>query len=186
MLGVAVSFWLAGEHPMLLLAVLPLLALNWFGDSLDGTLARVRREERPRYGYYVDHVLDAAGFLYLVLGLILGGWMSAIAGLAFLASYYLLVIEISLATHARGTFRLSFWGLGPTELRIVLAAGALALLHSSAVDVFGRRILLFDLGAWIAGAGLLITYAVSAVRNGAALYREEPRVVTTRPGSASM
>ena len=179
MLGVAACFWQAAEHRLLLAAVLPLLGLNWFGDSLDGTLARVRHEERPRYGYYVDHVLDVIGFLALVLGLIFGGWMSPVAGLFFLASYYLLMIEIAFATHARGAFRMSFWGLGPTELRIVLAAGALALLRSPDVLVFGHRVLLFDVGGWIAAAGLLVTFGASAVRNGAALYREEPRVSPT-------
>ena len=69
MLGVGVCFW-AGAHSRPAIAgVVPLLALNWFGDSLDGTLARVRRVERPRYGYYVDHVLDAIGFAALVAGL---------------------------------------------------------------------------------------------------------------------
>jgi phosphatidylglycerophosphate synthase len=173
MAGVAGAFWLAAARPLALLLVLPLLALNWYGDSLDGTLARVRHEERPRYGYYVDHVIDAAGFLLLTLGLIFGGWMSPVAGLAFLGAYYLLVVEIALATHARGTFRISFWGVGPTELRIVLAAGALLLLHSPYVTVAGHRLLLFDAGGWSAAAGLVLTFAVSAVRNGAALYREE-------------
>lgn len=174
MAGVAASFWLAAAQRLVLLLVLPLLALNWFGDSLDGTLARVRHEERPRYGYYVDHVIDAAGFLGLTLGMILGGWMSPVAGLAFLGAYYLLVIEIALATQARGTFRMSFWGLGPTELRIVLAAGALMLLHSPWVTLAGHRLLLFDAGAWTGAAGLVLTFAVSAIRNGIALYREEP------------
>jgi phosphatidylglycerophosphate synthase len=174
MAGVAACFWLGSARPFVLLLVLPLLALNWFGDSLDGTLARVRHEERPRYGYYVDHVIDAAGFLLLTLGLILGGWMSPFAGLAFLGAYYLLFIEIALATQARGTFRMSYWGLGPTELRIVLAAGALLLLHSPYVTLAGHRLLLFDAGAWVAAAGLVFTFTVSAVRNGVALYREEP------------
>ncbi len=176
MLGVAACFWQGAHHPLLLVAVLPLLGLNWYGDSLDGTLARVRHEERPRYGYYVDHVLDSIGFLALVLGLIFGGWMSPVAGLSFLAAYYLLVVEIAFATHSRGTFTMSFWGVGPTEMRILLAAGALALLRSAYVAPFGYPVLLFDLGGWIAAAGLLVTFVVSAVRNGVALYREEPRV----------
>ncbi len=98
MAGVGACFWAGGSA---LLLVIPLLALNWFGDSLDGTLARVRNRQRPRYGYYVDHVLDAVGFACLFGGLMLGGHMSLTMGLAFLAAYYLLVVEISLATHAR-------------------------------------------------------------------------------------
>ncbi|HTM26387.1 MAG TPA: CDP-alcohol phosphatidyltransferase family protein [Vicinamibacterales bacterium] len=170
MLGVGACFWAGGRA---LLLVIPLLTVNWFGDSLDGTLARVRHLERPRYGYYVDHVLDAVGFAALFGGLVLGGWMTPSVGLAFLSAYYLLVVEISLATHARGTFRISFWKVGPTELRILLAAGTLQLMRSAFVTFSGHRWLLFDVGGAVGIAGFLLTFAVAAVKNGAALYREE-------------
>src|SRR5215211_2439000 len=170
MAGVGVSFWIGGTA---LLLVIPFLALNWFGDSLDGTLARVRNRQRPRYGYYVDHVLDAIGFACLFGGLMLGGHLSVPVGLAFLASYYLLVAEISMATHARGTFKMAFMKVGPTELRILLAAGTFQLMRSDYVSMFGQRWLLFDVGATVAAAGVLIAFAASAVRNGVALYNEE-------------
>src|SRR5215510_11236377 len=95
LLGVGASYWVGG---VALLLVFPLLIVNWFGDSLDGTLARVRHRERPRYGYYVDHVLDAVGFLAIFGGLMLGGHMSTVLGLGFIAAYFLVVIEIALAT----------------------------------------------------------------------------------------
>src|SRR5215831_10052139 len=164
------AFWVGGAA---LLLVVPLLAVNWFGDSLDGTLARVRRHERPRYGYYVDHVLDAAGFAMLVCGFVLGAHMTPWIGLLFLSAYFLVVIEIALATHARGTFRLSAWGVGPTELRLLLAAGSLVLARNEYVVMAGHRWLLFDVGGAVGIAGLLLTFVVSAVRNGVALYREE-------------
>ena len=173
MVGVGVSFALGGAW---LAAVIPLLALNWFGDSLDGTLARVRGCERPRYGYYVDHVLDAVGFAALVAGLVFGGHVTPILGVTFLASYYLLLTEIALATHARGTFRLSFWRIGPTELRIALALGALQLMRSETITVAGRAILLFNAGCGIGAIGLIMTFVVSAIRNGVALFNEEPPV----------
>jgi phosphatidylglycerophosphate synthase len=175
MLGLGACFWAGGAA---LLLIIPLLALNWFGDSLDGTLARVRHQERPRYGYYVDHVLDAAGFAALFGGLMLGGHMSVTLGLAFLAAYYLLVVEISLATHARGTFKLAFLKVGPTELRILLAIASLQLMRSGLVSMFGREWLLFDVGAAVAIAGFLVAFVVGALRNGIALYQEErlPRV----------
>lgn len=172
MLGIGVCFWAGGGALWL---VIPLLALNWFGDSLDGTLARVRKQERPRYGYYVDHVLDAVGFACLFGGLMLGGHMSVPLGLGFLATYYLLVAEISMATHARGTFRMAFMKVGPTELRILLAAGTIQLMRSDVVSLLGREWLLFDIGGAVAIAGLLVAFVVSALRNGVALYREEPR-----------
>jgi len=173
-LAVGSCFWIGGHWRLALAGVAPLLALNWFGDSLDGTLARVRRTERPHYGYYVDHVLDAIGIAALVAGMILGGHMSFGTGLMFLCAYYLLVIEVALAAHARGAFRLSFWHVGPTELRILLAAGALTLLRSPTVTILGSRWLLFDVGAVCAIAGLLLTFAVSAYSSARALYRQEP------------
>lgn len=173
MLGVGACFWAGGRVPLALAAVIPLLALNWFGDSLDGTLARVRRQERPRYGYYVDHVLDAVGFAALMGGLVLGGFMSTGIGIGFLSAYYLLLVEVALAAQARGTFRIAFWHVGPTELRILLAVGSLMLLRSPTVVLFGSRWLLFDVGGVVGIAGLGITFAVAAIHNGKALYKEE-------------
>jgi archaetidylinositol phosphate synthase len=170
MLGAGACFYAGGGALGL---VIPLLAVNWFGDSLDGTLARVRHRERPRYGYYVDHVLDAVGFAALFGGLVLGGSMTPAIGLGFIAAYYLLLVEIALATHARGTFRISFWKVGPTELRLVLAAGTIALMQSGFVTIVGHRWRLFDVGGAVGIAGLLLAFAVSAISNGAALYREE-------------
>src|SRR4029079_6703960 len=170
MLGVGASFWAGGWA---LLMVIPLLALNWFGDSLDGTLARVRKQERPRYGYYVDHVLDAVGFAALFGGLMLGGHMTPTLGLAFLAAYYLLVAEISMATHARGRFKMAFMKVGPTELRILLAAGTIQLIRSDSFLMLGREWLLFDVGGLVAAAVMLSAFATAAVRNGVALYDEE-------------
>jgi phosphatidylglycerophosphate synthase len=170
MLGIGVSFWAGGWA---LLMVIPLLAVNWFGDSLDGTLARVRKQERPRYGYYVDHVLDAIGFAALFGGLMLGGHMTLSVGLAFLAAYYLLVAEITMATHPRGRFKMAFMKVGPTELRILLAAGTLQLMRSDFVTLFGHRWLLFDVGGAAAIAGVLMAFVANAVRNAVALYNEE-------------
>ena len=89
---------LAGRLPWLLLLVNAALALNWLGDSLDGTLARHRRVERPRFGFYVDHLADAFGALFVLGGLALSGLMSPLVAAAFLAAYYLLAIETYLAT----------------------------------------------------------------------------------------
>src|SRR3977135_3834235 len=122
------------------------LAANWFGDSLDGTLARVRRQPRPRYGYYVDHVIDLAGTATLIAGMAASGWMHAGVGGVLLAAYFLVAAETYLATHAAGTFRLSFAGFGPTELRIVLACGACYVSGHPWVDLAGRRLLLLDPG----------------------------------------
>src|SRR5688500_2426006 len=164
----------APAHPWALAAVVLLLIANWFGDSLDGTLARVRGHERPRYGFYVDHVLDALGMLFIMAGLALGGYMSLPIAAGFLIAYYLLTIEIALATHTVGTFRISYWKFGPTELRILLAIGTLQLLRSADVSIFGSRSLLFDVGGAVAMAALFLTLVTSRVMNTRLLYRDEP------------
>ncbi len=174
MLGIGLCYSFAPSQPGLLVVAVVLLAVNWFGDSLDGTVARVRHHERPRYGFYVDHVLDAVGIALLFGGLVAGGYMSLAVGAGFLLAYYLLTIEIALATHALGVFRISYWKFGPTELRIFLAAGTLQLLRSESVPLLGHHVLLFDVGGAVAIVALLATFIASAVRNTRALYRAEP------------
>jgi len=172
MLAAGLCYW--NGSPAALLAAIGCLALNWFGDSLDGTLARVRHHERPRYGFYVDHVLDALCILFIFSGLVLGHHMSQAMGAGFLLAYYLLTIEIALATHAVGTFRISFFKFGPTELRILLALGTLRLMQSDYVAIAGSSYRLFDVGGAAAIVGLVVTFIVSAVANTRRLYRAEP------------
>ncbi len=174
MAGIGLCFWMAPTSRFALACVIPLLVVNWFGDSLDGTVARVRRVERPCYGYYVDHVLDAIGFAAVMIGLVLGHYMSLAIGLGFTCAYYLLVIEVALAAHAGQGFRMSFWHLGPTELRIVLAAGVVQLWRSPEVTLLGSRWLLFDVGGLCGILGLCLTFATSAIATTRALYRDEP------------
>ena len=174
MLGAGLCYWAGRSAPLALVGVVALLAVNWFGDSLDGTLARVRRQERPKYGFYVDHVLDVLGILFLFAGLAAGGFMSPLVCAGFLLAYYLLTVEVALATHTVGTFRISYWKIGPTELRILLAVGTLMLLRSPYVTLLGARYLLFDVGGAIAALGLVATFIASAVANTITLYRREP------------
>ena len=174
MLGTGLCYSFAPLQPWLLAGAVLLLAVNWFGDSLDGTVARVRHHERPRYGFYVDHVLDAVGIAFLFGGLVAGGYMSLPVGAGFLLAYYLLTIEIALATHVLGVFKISYWRFGPTELRILLAAGTLQLLRSEFVSIFGHQVLLFDLGGAVGIAALLGTVIASTARNTRTLYLAEP------------
>jgi phosphatidylglycerophosphate synthase len=166
----AVSF---GRPAALLLAILG-LGINWFGDSLDGTLARVRHQQRPRYGFYVDHIVDCFGVLFVLAGLGSSGYMSPFVAMAVLIVYFMLSIEIYLATYCLAVFRLSFWGMGPTELRILLAAGTLALLYDPKVAILGEHYRLFDVGGVVAVVGIAITLMVSVARNVTALYKTEP------------
>ena len=177
MAGAGLAFWLAAADPVAgaLLVVLCLL-LNWFGDSLDGTVARVRDRQRPRYGYYVDHVIDLAGTAMLFAGLAASGYMSPAIAVLVVAAYYLVSAETFLAAHSRGVFKMAFLGIGPTELRVLLAAGALALINSPMVEPFGiSPIRLWDLGGVLGAAGMIGAFVAASWNNGKALYAEETK-----------
>ncbi len=157
-------------------SVVAALVINWFGDSLDGTVARVRGAERPRYGFYVDHVLDIVGITLLIAGLATSGFMTPLIALSLLVGYLLVSGEVFLATAVHGVFRMSSFGVGPTELRILLAAGTIALLRDPHVDLGALgRLRLFDVGGLVAIAGMAVTLLVAVARNGMALARLEPR-----------
>ncbi len=174
--GTAAAFFGARFSPWSLALVPVFLTLNWFGDSLDGTLARVRQQQRPRYGYYVDHVVDIIGATLLMAGLGTSGLMNPWIAGGLLVGTLLLCAETFLATLTLGVFRMSFSGVGPTELRVLLAAGALRAMIDPTVDPFGLgEVRLFDLGGAIGIAGMTMTFLVAAVRNTAALSRAEPR-----------
>ncbi|HEY7412865.1 MAG TPA: CDP-alcohol phosphatidyltransferase family protein [Vicinamibacteria bacterium] len=173
MLAAGAAYALAGAQPAWLLAVNALLAVNWLGDSLDGTLARYRGRSRPRYGFYVDHMADMVGALGLLGGLALSGFMSPAVAVAVLVAYYLLNLHIYLATHTQGVFRIAYARLGGTELRILLALGNLVLFFVPAVAVLGRSVLLFDAAGVLAAAGLILTTALAVARTTRALYRLE-------------
>jgi phosphatidylglycerophosphate synthase len=161
--------------PWAALAAIACLAANWFGDSLDGTLARVRFQQRPRYGYYVDHVIDLAGSVFLLAGLACSTLMSPLIAAGVLAAYLLVCAESYLATHATGVFRISFLGFGPTELRILLGIGLLKAAETPFITVAGLgSIRLFDFAGAIAMAGLAAVFAVTAIRNTRALFLAEP------------
>jgi archaetidylinositol phosphate synthase len=164
--------------------VIVCLVANWFGDSLDGTVARVRGQQRPRYGYYVDHVIDLVGTTALLAGLSLSGLMTPLMAYAVATVYTLVCAEAYLATHAGGVFKMSFLGFGPTELRIVLGIGVLKAAASPeiAVPMLGPA-LLFDVGGAGAIAGLTIAFATSVWRTTRALHAAEPlpeRAIATR------
>ena len=186
MLAAGVSFASFRVTPWAALGVIVSLIANWFGDSLDGTVARVRGQQRPRYGFYVDHVIDLAGTAMLLAGLACSGLMNPTLAVTLLAAYLLVSAESYLATHAAGIFRLSFLGFGPTELRIVLAMGALKVVSSPWIALGGLlEVRLFDLGGIVAIAGLALAFIVSAVRNTMTLYAAEPRPAPTDESRAA-
>ncbi len=173
MIGSGVCYYLSRYDSRALFGAVVCLALNWFGDSLDGTLARFRQKQRPRYGFYVDHIVDTFGALALVGGLGLSNYMSGKIAMGVLIAYFILSIEVYLATYTIGVFKLSYGWWGPTELRLVLAIGTFVLFVRPTVSVAGVRYLLCDVAGVVAIAGMILIAVVSAIRNTARLYDEE-------------
>ncbi|HET8646734.1 MAG TPA: CDP-alcohol phosphatidyltransferase family protein, partial [Vicinamibacteria bacterium] len=174
MAAAGAAYWLGGHDVRWLHAVNALLAVNWFGDSLDGTLARFRNRCRPRYGFYVDHMVDMFGALFLLGGLALSGYMSAPVAAALLLAYYLLSINVYLATYTLGVFKISFGGLGGTELRLLLMAGNLLLMHAPRFLIAGRSVLLYDAVGVAATVAMAAALLFATFKNTRALYRLEP------------
>jgi archaetidylinositol phosphate synthase len=177
MAGAGAAFYVAQANPAAGASLVVIcLLLNWFGDSLDGTVARVRDQQRPRYGYYVDHVIDLAGTSLLFAGLAVSGYMSPLIATLVVAAYFLVSAETYLATHSRGVFKMSFIGVGPTELRILMAAGAIALINDPMVSVPGMDPMrLWDFGGIVTAVGMAGVFVITAARNARALYLEETR-----------
>ena len=172
--GAGVCYALAKYNRFALLVVILCIVLNWFGDSMDGTLARVRKQQRPRYGFYVDHMVDIFGSVAMMCGLGYSGFLHWQTAIAMLIAFLLLSSESYLATYTLSCFELSQGIFGPTEIRILLIIGNLALLHSPYSTLFGHKILLFDLGGTIAAACMLAMAIGVTVRHTAELYRQEP------------
>ena len=174
MIAAGLGYWASSRDKRALLAVIAALAVNWFGDSLDGTVARVRNRLRPRYGFYVDHITDAIGTSVLMGGLALSGYMEPFLTLGLLIVYLLLSIEVYLTTYTIGAFHLSFWSFGPTELRLLLCVGNLALyFHGPIGRLGGYEFRIFDLGGAIGIAGMAAMLIWSAVRHTRQLYDAE-------------
>jgi phosphatidylglycerophosphate synthase len=172
--GAGICYALSRYDRRALLFVILCLALNWLGDSMDGTLARVRRQQRPRYGFYVDHIVDVFGSVALMCGLGYSGFLHWQTAIAMLVAFLLLSSESYLATYTLACFQLSQGIFGPTEIRILLIIGNLALLRSPYSTLFGHRMLLFDLGGAIAAVGMFAMAIFVALRHTAQLYRQEP------------
>jgi len=174
--GIAASYWLTRYSLDWLWLASALLVVHWWGDSLDGTLARVRRIQRERYGFYVDHQSDALSALLFFSGLAASPLMHPLIAAALLVGYYLLMILVSLVTIARDVFKISFAGLGPTEgrLLLILANTVVWALANPTIVVAGRALSLFDLLGLVGAGGMLGVYAVTSLIERAKLAAMDP------------
>jgi archaetidylinositol phosphate synthase len=169
--GAGVAYALSTFGPAWLWAASALLALQWFGDSLDGTLARVRGAERPRYGYYLDHVVDAFSTAVIGIGIGLSPYVDLEVALGLVVVYLALSINVYLETNVFGVFRLAYGRLGPTEMRIIMIV-ANALLAGSAPGP--RQSLIANGTLALLGIGMTAMLAVRVARNLRQLARQEP------------
>jgi archaetidylinositol phosphate synthase len=156
-LGIAAAYVLSNGDRMWLWAASALLVVHWLGDSLDGTLARVRKSERPRYGYYLDHLVDAFATAAIGIGLGLSPYMLLAVGLVIVVAYLILSINTYLETQAFGVFALGYGRFGPTEARLVLVAAnsllALGLIGGGALNLLGIGLAAAMIAALIGRAG---------------------------------
>lgn len=173
MLLAGASYAFARTNRAALILATLFLALNWFGDSLDGTLARLRDRQRPRYGFYVDHMIDTLGGLFLMGGLAISGIVDWRIALGMFIAFLMLSVEVYLAAYTLGTFRLSFAKFGPTEIRILLALGNIVLWVQPEARVHGTSYRVFDVGGMVAIAGMVVMLVVSTICNTVKLYRAE-------------
>ncbi len=150
------------------------LAVNWFGDSLDGTLARVRQTQRPVYGYYLDHTMDVVNELFMFVGIGLSPLVHLHIALAALIFYLALTLNVSMNSYLRSEFRLSYAGLGPTEFRMIIIFICLLFIYvpgihdyARAVEVFGNTYVfgMFDYIALLVAAVLGIIWMVTIIQD---------------------
>jgi archaetidylinositol phosphate synthase len=176
--GIAISYMLTNHSPHWLWLASALLVVQWLGDSLDGNLARVRKAERPRYGYYLDHLTDAYSTLAIGLGLGFSPYMLLSVGLAIVVAYLILSVNVYLETHVFGEFSFSYGRLGPTEVRVLLILLNTAVFFGAALpfELLGAGATIFDvfgIAAALAMLGLLLGRATGNLRKLAKL--EPPR-----------
>ncbi len=167
------SYALARWNKYALLLAAFFIALNWLGDSLDGSLARYRGRLRPRYGFYVDHMADTFGAVLLMSGLAMSGLLHWQIAVGMLVGFLVLSVESYLTTYTIGKFPMSHGLFGPTEIRILLMIGNVALISHPSVKLLGRKFLLFDVGGAIAIAGMLGMAVIATAKHTITLYREE-------------
>lgn len=175
-LGICASYQLTNESRDWLWVASALLVLHWVGDSLDGTLARVRGIQRPKYGYYLDHLVDAVSTALIGIGLGLSPYMLLAIGTLIVVAYLILSINVYLESYALGRFSIGYGLLGPTEIRLVLISLNTALALGAGLDfeAFDLNITVLDLiGLGIAGVMIVLVLG-RAIRNLRDLSKEEP------------
>ena len=181
--GICAAYQLTNDDRRWLWVASALLVVHWVGDSLDGTLARVRRIERPRYGYYLDHLVDAISTVLIGIGLGLSPYLLLAVGTLIVVAYLTLSINVYLESQAFGRFSIGYGLVGPTEIRVILIALNTLLALGVGLDftIVELKLTVFDV-VGLAIAGTMIALLLGrAVRNLRELAREEPAATRRNP-----
>src|SRR5437016_7448596 len=175
-IGICIAYLATNASHAWLWVASGLLVVHWLGDSLDGTLARVRGIERPRYGYYLDHLVDAIATACIGIGLGLSPFMLLSTGALIVVAYLMLSINVYLESYAFGRFSIGYGRIGPTEVRLLLIALNTALALGAPLDfhVAGIGMTVFDVVGISVAAVMLALLVARALANLRALSRDEP------------
>ncbi|MFQ5752890.1 MAG: CDP-alcohol phosphatidyltransferase family protein [bacterium] len=163
---ICVSYWLTNfDKNFLWLASIGFI-LNWFGDSLDGTLARTRKIERPKFGYFIDHSIDVITQLFIGLGIGLSPYVSFKFALFALIGYFMVSIHTYITNYVRGIFKLSYGKLGPTEVRVIaIVVNTLVYFIGTVKIKFSLGVVtLFDVIAFLSGSVLIVIFIISSLK----------------------
>ncbi|UCF20969.1 MAG: CDP-alcohol phosphatidyltransferase family protein [Gemmatimonadota bacterium] len=182
-LAIGVCYALSGQTVTYLWVANLLWIVNWFGDSLDGTLARFRHIERPRYGYYLDHITDMFAAAFVCVGLGFSPYLLISVALAILIGFYLMSINVYLETYVMGVFQFGYDWVGPTEVRVILilAGSALALGFEPVIELRNIPLGTLDLLGLLGVAGMMLLLGRRIVANLGRLARLEPANVVKEP-----
>lgn len=159
----AIGFILSGNNVNWLWLSSLGMVINWYGDSLDGTLARVRKTQRPIYGYYLDHTVDCINEGLMFFGIGLSGWMRLELALTAFVLYLFLTINVSMNAHLKGEFKLSYGKLGPTEFRILVILADTVLFFVPAIRQFSKSICIGNQSICLSSLDLLAVLVIAAL-----------------------
>jgi len=175
--GTGTAYALTNYSPAWLWGASVMLVVNWLGDSLDGTLARVRGTQRPKYGYYLDHIVDAFSTAVIGLGIGLSRYVYLGLALGIVVVYLAMSINVYLESTVFGVFKISYGRIGPTEVRLILI-----LLNTAAYVTTGWRsplpVPIDVLANWTLGvllAGMVALFVGRFARNLYRLAKLEPQ-----------
>lgn len=173
---IGASYWATQFNPNFLWLASFGFFLNWFGDSLDGNLARYRKAERPKYGFYIDHIIDTISEIVIFLGLGLSQYVDFKIAVLGLIGYLCMTIQVYITTDLRGVFQISYAKLGPTEIR------AIAIILNTLIFFIGNPVInlpllgevgLYNLVVGIVVAILFIIFSVTVYKEARLLDKED-------------